>query len=862
MSRKRKNKEKLIQNQINQTIGACYMDMDAYEPVSVSSNPNMDEIKWVIVVGLIGLCGCLATIFGIMDNSRMNYDAPGVVIKLIFFTIICCVLICFLKEKRNIAYSIISVYLVLRAYSNWEFLKKGMLRLADNVASQIDNNYSGVETFEKSASKHQLVGDALVLFGMIWIFVFLFINRKKIEVGISYLFMLPFVIGILIISVYLSMHFLILLGIYLFILLVSSNGNDGRKIVAKRVSFNTIICGIPCILIIVLLVNMLVPKGLHNPEKIQTIKNDVSHRIEEFAKVKLTGGHKQAFDVNDVFNGGNIAFNTDPKIGNVSELKLTKKPELEMNIFYDGINKFGNRLYLKGKAYDTYNNNGWQNTLYEPEDSIVDSNIDEYYTSKFPMYFNSMAGVVEKVDKNSISGMIEITDKFNRATRFHPYYIEPDFDTSYADEIMDSGRVISELSDYYESGNYSAYRHKFISQDNQTSFYKQAKYIKKNIAEHFATEESIDSADYQSAYRYESDNIFMENNMDIPGFTDIPRFYNEFETMEVDVDGEKIDLVGRGYDKEIGIEPYVDYVLNYFSNYKYDLKPGKTPDDMDSVDYFIMKKKGYCMYYATTATLMFRKMGIAARYVEGYAVDLPSSYEGNKIIEVKNNDSHAWTEIFIPNVGWIPIEVTVGSGSGYTQNETKQETTTENKSTNRNETTTKKQLTTKKNNQPTTKQATTKKVEEKTHKVSAQAVVRVILTIITALVIIILLAIVIRFLLKYLLKKYFYTFAYFTIDRYEVDLIKLCKIKNINITENYDRNNSISRIIKEFGVNESLVKQVYALIDRAKYSKNADISSEERKKLYKLISKIAHKINQEGNMITKLKVALLMLRYK
>ena len=63
------------------------------------------------------------------------------------------------------------------------------------------------------------------------------------------------------------MHFLILLGIYLFILLVSSNGNDGRKIVAKRVSFNTIICGIPSILIIVLLVNLVTPKALHNPEK-------------------------------------------------------------------------------------------------------------------------------------------------------------------------------------------------------------------------------------------------------------------------------------------------------------------------------------------------------------------------------------------------------------------------------------------------------------------------------------------------------------------------------------------------------------------------------------------------------------------
>ena len=134
--------------------------------------------------------------------------------------------------------------------------------------------------------------------------------------------------------------------------------------------------------------------------------------------------------------------------------------------------------------------------------------------------------------------------------------------------------------------------------------------------------------------------------------------------------------------------------------------------------------------------------------------------------------------------------------------------------------------------------------------------------ILTALVIIIPIIIGLRYLLKYLLKKYYYSFAYFTIDRYEVDLIKLCKIKKINITENYDRKKSISRLTREFGVDVETVKNVYALIDRAKYSKSAEISSAERKTLYKLINKISNKIKQEGNLITKIRVFVLMLRYR
>ena len=82
------------------------------------------------------------------------------------------------------------------------------------------------------------------------------------------------------------------------------------------------------------------------------------------------------------------------------------------------------------------------------------------------------------------------------------------------------------------------------------------------------------------------------------------------------------------------------------------------------------------------------------------------------------------------------------------------------------------------------------------------------------------------------------------------------------MTENYDRKSSIRSIAHEFNVDWKLVRDVYALIDRAKYSKNANISSADRKILYKLINKVANIIKKDGNILTKLRVIVLMLRYK
>lgn len=128
-----------------------------------------------------------------------------------------------------------------------------------------------------------------------------------------------------------------------------------------------------------------------------------------------------------------------------------------------------------------------------------------------------------------------------------------------------------------------------------------------------------------------------------------------------------------------------DTVKTYFEeNIPYTLKPGKTPKNEDVVNYFLEKnKKGYCAHFASAATLIFRQMGIPARYVEGYAFSMEAAlasdinkdkyyedyYYGysaigeSAVVDVEVTDAmaHAWVEIYIENFGWKVIEVTPGS---------------------------------------------------------------------------------------------------------------------------------------------------------------------------------------------------------
>ena len=110
-----------------------------------------------------------------------------------------------------------------------------------------------------------------------------------------------------------------------------------------------------------------------------------------------------------------------------------------------------------------------------------------------------------------------------------------------------------------------------------------------------------------------------------------------------------------------GITPYtsnqVQKVLNLFGKYTYNLEYDQTLDKQEDVvvSFLYEYKQGICQHFASAGVVMFRSLGIPARYVGGlYA----GNVEGGEWTVVVANAAHAWVEIYQDGVGWIRLDPT------------------------------------------------------------------------------------------------------------------------------------------------------------------------------------------------------------
>lgn len=101
--------------------------------------------------------------------------------------------------------------------------------------------------------------------------------------------------------------------------------------------------------------------------------------------------------------------------------------------------------------------------------------------------------------------------------------------------------------------------------------------------------------------------------------------------------------------------------LDTLADYSMDITP--ISDGSDYVENFLFtQKKGYCQHFASAAVLLFRLEGIPARFATGYAVPgrlFQQQEEGYRAL-VTDNMAHAWPEIYLSGLGWVPVEVTPG----------------------------------------------------------------------------------------------------------------------------------------------------------------------------------------------------------
>ncbi len=112
-------------------------------------------------------------------------------------------------------------------------------------------------------------------------------------------------------------------------------------------------------------------------------------------------------------------------------------------------------------------------------------------------------------------------------------------------------------------------------------------------------------------------------------------------------------------------------VANYMSGWTYSLELDGVPDGSDVVAYFLTESHtGYCVHYATAATMILRQMGIPARFAAGYLCRTDNgtlNEDGEYEVSVLDSDAHAWVEIYMEGIGWYPVEVTAPAGGAAGQ---------------------------------------------------------------------------------------------------------------------------------------------------------------------------------------------------
>ena len=139
---------------------------------------------------------------------------------------------------------------------------------------------------------------------------------------------------------------------------------------------------------------------------------------------------------------------------------------------------------------------------------------------------------------------------------------------------------------------------------------------------------------------------YVEDYSDVKQYLELPEATHEW------ADAYVLPFIGEHSAETV--QAIIDHVGN---SARYSLNTRRMDDGYgDFAQWFLVDSDtGYCVHFATAATVLLRAAGIPARYVTGYMV----TCEAGETITVESDRAHAWVEYFDPIArAWIIAEPT------------------------------------------------------------------------------------------------------------------------------------------------------------------------------------------------------------
>lgn len=107
-------------------------------------------------------------------------------------------------------------------------------------------------------------------------------------------------------------------------------------------------------------------------------------------------------------------------------------------------------------------------------------------------------------------------------------------------------------------------------------------------------------------------------------------------------------------------------IQDYLRTLPYNESIPAPPPGAEPVEWFLFEQReGYCDYYASAMVLMLRSQGIPARWVRGYAGGEFDADRG--VYVVRESVAHSWPEVYFPGFGWERFEPTPASYTNLPQ---------------------------------------------------------------------------------------------------------------------------------------------------------------------------------------------------